>query len=150
MDNPVDNIVDLGLINYVKHPSNPDYIVYRFADENRAKSFEEKLTQNKIWFEKSSEAKKQKTYTLFGIHKQDFNRTQKFNIEVEAKHKKPIIPFKGFRWFLIVFSTIAMTLAILGYCKSRKELKNANQTASSPNLLSNDTNKSILFSFFAL
>ena len=44
MDNPIDNVVDLGLVNYTKHPDNPRYIIYRFADEGRASSFEKKTS----------------------------------------------------------------------------------------------------------
>ena len=46
VDNPVDNVVDLGLVNYVQHPSNPNYIVYRFVDPERAASFEKELS---VW-----------------------------------------------------------------------------------------------------
>lgn len=149
-DNPVDNIVDLGLINYVKHPSNPDYIVYRFADKNRADSFEELLTNNKVWYERSSQERRQKTFHLFGIHKRDFNKTTQFNFEVEGQHKKPIIPFRMLRWLLLIFSAIVMTLAIMGYCESRNELERVNETLSSVNWTANDINKSNLFSLFAL
>jgi len=122
MDNPVDNIIDLGLVNYVKHPTNPDYVVFRFADSKRANSFEEELNKENISFEKGEEEKRTTTFFLFGIHKRDFKRILKMNYLVEAKHKKPLIPFKAFRYFLILFSTLAMTLAIMGYCERKKKL----------------------------
>ena len=94
MENPVDHTIDLGLVNYVQHPSNPQYIVYRFADKNRADSFKTELVNQKIWFEENTEPKRSKEYTLFGIHKGDFKKTESINYRVEAKHKKPFIPFK--------------------------------------------------------
>lgn len=123
MDNPVDHIVDLGLVNYTKHPSNPDYIVYRFADPQRAESFENILTEKGIWFEKGEEERRQRTFILIGIHKNDFKHTEKINFEVEAQHKKPFIPFKSFRYFIILISLVAITLAAVGYCKSRETLR---------------------------
>ena len=94
VDSPVDNIVDLGLVNYVQHPSNPEYIVYRFVDPERAASFEKELKDQSIWFEKDIENKREKEYILFGVHSRDFKRTDKINFKVEGKHKKPLIPFK--------------------------------------------------------
>ena len=134
MDNPVDpTIVDLGLVNYVQHPTNPSYIVYRFSDVNRANSFEEELLRQTIWFEKSSEPKKKKTYYLFGIHKRDFSKTESINYQVEAKHKKPFIPFKGLRFMVMLFSFSILLLAILGYCHKMRVLDKINQNAQSLN-----------------
>ena len=122
MENPIDHTVDLGLVNYVKHPSNPSYIVYRFVDPERATSFEHELTERNIWFEKSDEEKRGRKYLLFGIHKNDFKVTEKINFLVEAKHKKPFIPFKWLRYPLMVISAILLTVAIMGYCEQQKTL----------------------------
>ncbi len=134
MENPVDHSIDLGLVNYVKHPTNPNYIVFRFVDENRANSFEKALSDNDIWFEKGDEEKRGRTYILFGIHKNDYQKVEKINFLVEADHKKPFIPFKIFRYSVLLISAIAMTLAIIGYCKHQKKLQsldNPTQTVNS-------------------
>ena len=68
MENPVDHTVDLGLVNYVKHPENPNYVV-------------------------------------------------------EARFKKPFIPFPIFRWALILFSVSVVVLAVLGYCEAQRKLE---------------------------
>ena len=130
MENPIDNIVDLGLVNYVKHPSNPSYIVFRFADVERANSFEQVLAENDIWFEKGEEEKRNKPYYLFGIHKNDYKRVEKLNYLVEAKHKKPFIPFKALRYVVMVVSFGLLTLAILGYCARQKKLNSINETTT--------------------
>lgn len=135
MDNPVDHIVDLGLVNYVKHPTNSNYIVYRFADTDRANSFRKVLEKEDIWFEESSKEGKKVVYTLFGIHKNDFKRTEVINFEVEAEHKKPFLPFAAFRYFLILFSALAIGLAILGYCKAQNKLTTSNEKLVSINRL---------------
>lgn len=127
MESPVDHIVDLGLVNYVPHPENKNFMVFRFHDEKRAKSFEEKLTQQAIWFEKGEEEKRGKLFHLIGVHNRDFKKAQKINYEVEGQHKKPIIPFAGLRWFLFLFSAVIMTLTLIGYCEAQKTLEEANK-----------------------
>lgn len=122
MDNPIDHPLDLGLVNYTKHPSNNDYVVFRYPDEERANTFEEFLKAENIWFERSSEAHKQRTYHLFGLHKSDFKRAERLNMKVEGKHKKPMIPIAGLRWFVVLFGMAALTLAIVGYCKQQQKL----------------------------
>ena len=133
MDNPIDNVVDLGLVNYTKHPDNPKYIIYRFADEGRASSFEKKLVEQDIWFEKGSQERKKGEFTLFGIHKNDYKKTEKINYAVEAEHKKPFIPYRGFRYFLMIISFSLLLIAILGYCNSRGELRSHNEVLDSIN-----------------
>lgn len=131
VDNPVDNIVDLGLVNYVQHPSNPEYIVYRFVDPERAASFEKELEDQSIWFEKDIENKREKEYILFGVHSRDFKRTDKINFKVEGKHKKPLIPFKGFRYFILILGLGLLTLATIGYCKQQEKLSLYNDDGAS-------------------
>ncbi len=127
MDNPIDNIIDLGLVNYVQHPENSKYIVFRFSDPERAKSFEGSLKENNIWFEKGEEEKRSKAYTLYGVHQNDYKKVQKINYAVEAKHKKPLIPGKVFRYSLLIFSGVVMLLAILGYCNRKSGSSSINQ-----------------------
>ncbi len=129
MDNPVDHIVDLGLVNYIKHPTNPNYIVFRFADHHRADSFEAMLIEKEIWFEKEKqEGRTNKVYILFGVHKNDYNITMRINYDVEARHKQRFIRPRGLRYGLIVGSIIIMTLAVLGYCNQQGKLNSINNT----------------------
>jgi hypothetical protein len=122
MDNPIDHPIDLGLVNYTRHPSDSNYVVFRFPDVERADSFETYLHQEQIWFERSSEAHKTRTYYLFGLHKNDFKRAERINLIVEGKHKKPFIPVTGLRWAIVLFGMTALTLAVVGYCKQQQKL----------------------------
>ncbi|MFT5860030.1 MAG: hypothetical protein ACI865_002138 [Flavobacteriaceae bacterium] len=133
MESPIDHVIDLGLVNYTKHPENPNYVVYRFADLERAGSFEAALKEQKIWYEKGSQERKKGEFTLFGIHKNDYKKTEQINYAVEAKHKKPFIPFKGFRYFLMTLSFGLLLLAILGYCNAQKKLRLHNESIVSVN-----------------
>lgn len=121
MDSKVENIIDLGLVNYVRHPSNPSYVVFRFADKVRADDFEKTLKSNKIWFEKGQEDTRGKTYFLYGVHNKDFTKVEKINFDVEGRNRNFIIGNKFFRWALVLFSMGVMMLATVGYC-SRPDL----------------------------
>jgi hypothetical protein len=116
MAGEVENIVDLGLVNYVRHPSDPNYVVFRFADKNRADQFEIELTNKNIWFEKSDEQSKVKLYYLFGVNKRDFNAVQSINFTVEGKNRTFLMPNRYFRWTVLFFSIGMVSLAIMGYC----------------------------------
>jgi hypothetical protein len=121
-ENPIDHIIDLGLVNYTKHPENSKYIVYRFADAGRADSFEEELKEQDVWYEKGKQDRPKGEFILFGVHQNDYSKTERINYRVEGKHKKPFIPFRGFRYILMTISFSLILLAILGYCNAQKKL----------------------------
>lgn len=123
MAGEVENIVDLGLVNYVRHPSDPNYVVFRFVDKIRADQFEIELTNKKIWFERGEEQSKIKLYYLFGIKKRDFDTVQSINFTVESKNRTFLMANRYFRWSVLLFSIGMVSLAIIGYCtRSEKGL----------------------------
>ena len=67
---------------------------------------------------------------LFGIHKTDYTKAQKINYSVEGKHKKPIIPFKGLRYTILIVGMGLLLLATIGYCKAQNKLSLINQDNS--------------------
>jgi hypothetical protein len=121
MENPIEHL-DLGLVNFTKHPSNPDYVVYRFTNEEKANSFRRELEEQKIAFEEDTEDKKQVSYTLFAVHKKFYKQTMRMNFKVEGKHKKPLIPFFILRWFVLLFGLSILLLSILSYYKHMEHL----------------------------
>lgn len=123
MDNRVEHLTDLGLVNYVQHPTNPNYIVFRFADIGRADEFEKILKENNIWFERSQEPGRTRMFYLFGIHYRDFRTVQAYNFAVEAKHRSFLIKNSYFRWVFILFTLGLCTLAIVGYCKAPEKVQ---------------------------
>jgi hypothetical protein len=127
MENPVDHSLDLGLVNYVQHPKNPNYIVYRFSDQKRAASFEQELLTAKIWFEKAEEERRNGMVTLYGIHKHDYKKTTRINYLVEAKHKKPLIPWKGLRYASVLIMLTLIAIALVGYLKNQEKLRLHNE-----------------------
>lgn len=123
MDNRVEHLTDLGLVNYVQHPSNPNYIVFRFADLNRANEFEKVLKENNIWFERNQEQGRMRMFYLFGIHYRDFKQVQAYNYAVEAKHRSFLIKNTLFRWLILLITIGICTLAIIGYCKAPERVQ---------------------------
>lgn len=118
---------DMGLVNYRQHPTNVNFIVYRFKDIKRADTFEEKVKAANIWYERSDPEEDEKELYLFAVEKKFFNKTQKLNFETEAKHKRFLIPNKVFRNFFVLFFVSIIVLATVGYCQSRKILKEATE-----------------------
>lgn len=119
----VENLLDIGLVNYVQHPSNPEYIVFRFSDKTRADDFERLLKEKNVWFERDQEESrtKQKLYYLFGIHERDYETVTQINYEVESRNRHFIIKYNWLRWGLLLFVTAIIVFASVGYC-SRTEL----------------------------
>ena len=117
MENPIEHL-DLGLVNFTKHPNDPNYIVYRFTESNKANSFREELILNNISFEQDTEKKKQVTYTLFALKKKHYKKTMEINFKVEGEHKTPLIPFRLLRWTVLLFGLGILLLSILSYYKN--------------------------------
>ena len=116
MENPIEHL-DLGFVNFTKHPENPNFLVYRFKDIARANSFREELLSNDITFEEDTQKNKTVTYTLFALHKRHYNTTMRMNFKVEGQHKKPFIPFRLLRWIVLLFGLGTLLLGILSYYK---------------------------------
>jgi hypothetical protein len=118
---------DLGLVNYRQHPTNVNYVVYRFKDLNRANTFEMLLKENGIWYERSDPEEDEKPIVMFAVEKKFFNKTQELNFLTEAKHRTKLIPHKGFRLIFVLIMISILSLGLMGYCQSRKTLEEANK-----------------------
>lgn len=114
---------DMGLVNYRQHPTNVNYIVYRFKDVKRADTFEELLKKEGLWYERSNPDEDEKELYMFAIEKKYFKKTQRLNFITESKHKKFLIPMKGLRYFFVLLMLGIFTLATVGYCNNMKKLR---------------------------
>jgi hypothetical protein len=117
MAGQVEHITDLGLVNYVQHPTNPKYIVFRFAHEDRANAFEKALIENDIWFEKDQQQGKTRIFYLFAIHRKNYSKVQKINFQVEAENRSFLIKNNIFRYLFMGITIGIIVLAFVGYCK---------------------------------
>ncbi len=133
MENPIDKTIDLGLVNYIRHPENADYVVFRFVDENRANHFEETLNDQTIWFEREQDQIKTRTVHLFAIHKNDYKKVTQINFLTEAQFRTPMIPTKGLRYGLIIVTLTLIVISIIGFCKNQRLLDEANRNLNTEN-----------------
>ncbi|MCC5922550.1 MAG: hypothetical protein JJT77_02095 [Crocinitomicaceae bacterium] len=117
MGAPVEHITDLGLVNYVPHPDNSNYVVFRFPDIERANDFEAALKAQNIWYERDQQQGRTRMFYLFAVKQQHFKAAQKINFSVEAKHRKPMIGVPLFRWLVLLIPIALAVLAIVGYCQ---------------------------------
>lgn len=114
---------DMGLVNYRQHPTNVNYIVYRFKDIERANTFELKLKEANLWYERSNPDSDEKEVYMFAIEKKHFEKTQKINFLTEAKHKKFIINNGVLRTIFVLLMISIVSLGVFGYCQSRQKLE---------------------------
>ena len=117
MENPIDHTVDLGFVNYVAHPKDRNYVVFRFVDQDRSSDFKARLEAAKIWFEQSDDVKRGQRCDLYAIHHTDFKKVAQINYDVEAAHKKPILKHPLLRYGLLLFFFVCIALAIVVYMK---------------------------------
>lgn len=104
------------ITNYYDHPTDPSYTVFHFLKEAQADEFENSLKENNIEFEKFVE-KGTDTIWMFGIKKRHQSRAIHLNFLAIGKHREHFIPQKGWRWALLIFTAICITLAVIGYVK---------------------------------
>jgi len=114
---------DMGLVNYRQHPTNVNYMVYRFKDLERAQSFEDGLNAAGLWFERSDPEEDEKQVVMFAVEKKQYKKTQRINFKTEAKHKNFLISNRFFRVFFVALMLGIITLATLGYCQRMKVLQ---------------------------
>lgn len=118
MEDGLDTPIDLGFVNYKKHPSDTRYMVFRFKNHDMAAFFKDEMTNQKIWFEEGEEVlKSEKKVILFGVHNTDYKKAQKINYLASAKYRSPFIENKPLRILLLSFFFILVAFAIFGIIK---------------------------------
>ncbi len=113
----MNNLVDLNFVNYSEHPTNKQYVVFRFSDAERGRYFEHLLIENKVGYEKDR-SDDGRDLVLFAIARRDLSRAEHLNYLVYARHRQKFIPSYFFRIFVLLLSAGLLILAILGYLNS--------------------------------
>jgi len=102
-----------NLQNFQDHPTNRNKKVFLFKETTHANYFENLLIKEEIEFEKQIDNDGDNTI-YYGVKKGDFKATQKINYLTIGNFRKPFIPDKFFRFFLIIISFIVLGLAVIG------------------------------------
>ncbi len=118
MEDGLDSGLDIGFVNYKKHPSDPNYMVFRFKDHKMADYFRSELESHSIWFEEGEDIlKNDKKVVMFGVHRTDYKRAQKINYDTSAKLGSRFIKDKPLRIVMLTFLFLLIGFAIFGVIK---------------------------------
>lgn len=109
----------LDFTNYRIHPSQKKFHVFHFARADQAGFFENLLIEHKVEYERHNDNKDNGLVYYFAIHKKFFKEVEKLNNMAIGQYRSKFIANSSMRWIIIVIGTLALTLAIIGYLKSR-------------------------------
>lgn len=109
-----------GLVNYRRHPENPNYIVFGFNSEAEALVFEAELNRYKTRFEKDVEG----NVYLYAIAESSMDEANKANAAVTIAFKDPLVKNKLLRYSLLILIGILLVIGIVGYVKNPQKVQN--------------------------
>lgn len=126
-------IGSFGLVNYRRHPENPNYMVFGFNTEKEAVIFESELLKTKTWFEKDQEETDTGLIYLFAVAESSMDEANLANATVTKAMKVPMVKNKFLRYGVIIFVLLLAVFALIGYVKNKnriQENENAGQVDS--------------------
>jgi hypothetical protein len=104
----------MNLTNYDDHPTEPNWVVFRFQDRGMAAEFQEGLRTAGILHEVDDDG----PICLIGVKQRDRERAVHINYAVLGRHRKPFIGDTGLRYGLVGLFVVLLTLAIIGWMRS--------------------------------
>ncbi len=113
------NIGMFGLVNYRRHPENPNYIVFGFNSEAEALVFETELNKYKTRFEKDVEG----NVYLYAIAESSMDEANKANAAVTVAFKDPLVKNKILRYSLLLLIALLLVIGIVGYVKNPQKVQ---------------------------
>lgn len=106
--------------NFQDHPSNRNYLVFKFHRAEQADYFEGLIHEDAIPYERHDDTDNpEKVWYYFAVPKKHEERLRYLNNLAIGKYRNKFIPDPVFRAFVFVISAIVLSLAIIGYLKSR-------------------------------
>jgi hypothetical protein len=103
--------------NFEVHHKQRSFLVFYFYAKDPADYFESLLIQHEVPYERG-EAKDMIRRHLFGIHKSHQQLAEKLNDETGNMYRKPFLSDHTFRNAILIFTLIAILVAIMGYVYS--------------------------------
>ncbi|MGB0402627.1 MAG: hypothetical protein ACPGEG_00930 [Salibacteraceae bacterium] len=113
----MENLFDFT--NYREHPTQKEYQVFHFVRKDQANFFENLLVEQKIGFERDDDPQEKGMVHYFAIKRSDLKVVEKLNDMAIGQYRNKFIPNTGFRWFVLIIGMVAISLAFIGYFKSR-------------------------------
>ena len=102
--------------NFEEHPSDENYLVFRYLSKPMADEFSTTLLERGIPFETIENEEKQTVY-LYAVKKKYGDEVKKLNYLIYAKHRKPLIENKYTRNLLLGTVLTLIILGLIGYMK---------------------------------
>jgi hypothetical protein len=101
----------LNITNFDDHPEDPNWIVFRFTTASMATEFTQELDKVGIGYEQGDATEEP---FLVGVKQRHREQAVRANYLVLGRHRPPFIADNLFRWVLLVFVAVLITLAIIG------------------------------------
>jgi len=100
--------------NFEPHHKQRNYTVFYFYAKDHADYFEALLLENEIPFERGSGQDMVRRH-LIGVHRSYQEKAENLNDEVGNYYRKPFLGTNRFRNFVLIFTLVALTFALIGY-----------------------------------
>jgi hypothetical protein len=100
-----------NLTNFEEHPSEPEWIVFRFAASSIADEFVEELTRAGVKHERDTEGGPP---FLVGVRKSQREAAVRLNYLVLGRHRSPFIADRYLRLGVFAFLALLIALAVAG------------------------------------
>jgi hypothetical protein len=104
----------LDLSNFRDHPTEKNFIVFFYTNQETALYFESLLILNNIIYDKDTDSNRM----YYAISRKQFKLCQELNNQALNKFRKPFIPQKSLRYFVLVLFFLFILVAVIGYLKS--------------------------------
>lgn len=100
-----------NLTNFDDHPTEPMWMVFRFADRDMGREFVEGLLAEGIPHEVHDD---DEAMRLIGVKQRHREAAIRINYVVLGRHREPFIGDGMLRWGLLGFTALLLLLAVLG------------------------------------
>ncbi|MBK6342609.1 MAG: hypothetical protein IPF41_08485 [Flavobacteriales bacterium] len=100
-----------NLTNYAEHPTEDQWLVFRFPSEAQALEFENALRSEGLRHERDPDGGPP---FLVAARRSDREKAVRLNYLVLGRHREPFIANKALRWGLIGLLALLLALIIIG------------------------------------
>ena len=112
----MDSLIQLK--NYRPHPTDSRYTVFIYHDYRMACFFEDRLSENELFFEKDASDSGPNKRWLYAVKNRELEEVKKYNNLAVGMYRKPFIADPILRYAVIALSIGLIALAVIGYLKS--------------------------------
>lgn len=105
-----------NLTNYNEHPTDPDWLVFRFTTEVQAGEFVQLLREEELRFEQDAT---DGPPFLVAVRSRHRSAAVRLNYLVLGRHRKPFLPDAILRWTVIGVVGALIIMALIGWLAAR-------------------------------